>query len=210
MRPKTLTEHVKSHYEGRQLRPGAMRRLKALADGTGVSAEPLKAAGERRFWDAIFARPWPLVLATVSAILLAGYLLGVLTGGGPSHRRDLPLATALAREIALNHQKALKPDYRVDDFPAIGSLMAKLDFSPAEPSRLRQHPLALQGARYCSIQGYLAVQIRLADQRGGVYTLYQTLPHGPLAGLSNQSVEYGGLKIELWQEKGLLMGLVGG
>jgi len=85
--------------------------------------------------------------------------------------------------------------------------MSKLDFVLTAPQQLPNTQLGVVGARYCSIQGHLAAQIKLEDSQGKHYTLYErSLIDTPT--LPNQS-EYmvDGIRVQAWREAGLFFGL---
>lgn len=85
--------------------------------------------------------------------------------------------------------------------------MSKLDFVLTAPQQLPNTQLSVVGARYCSIQGHLAAQIKLEDSQGKHYTLYErSLIDTPT--LPNQS-EYrvDGIRVQAWREAGLFFGL---
>ena len=92
------------------------------------------------------------------------------------------------------------------DYAGLQSQMSKLDFAPAPPSSPAGSSLHVVGARYCSIQGQLAAQIRARDPAGLVYTLYETKLTDKLRGVTGE-VKADGVRIRLWSENGLFYGL---
>ena len=68
------------------------------------------------------------------------------------------------------------------------------------------------GARYCSIQGKLAAQLRLQDKASQkIYTLYQV--SGNAYDLPSphevRTIDLDGIRVKIWQEKGVWLALAG-
>lgn len=112
-----------------------------------------------------------------------------------------------AQEVALNHKKQLAAEFHGVDYESLHLQMGKLDFVLTTPARLRESKLRLVGARYCSIQGHLAAQIKLKDDQGHEYTLYQTHLPSPTATFSASDYMVDGVRIQEWQEAGLFFAL---
>jgi hypothetical protein len=144
-----------------------------------------------------------LVAATAAAVTIVavGSLVAFLLGRTPDAR-----LMAIAQEVALNHNKALDLEFHAQRVADLQGMMPKLDFVLIEPARIAHGELKLRGARYCSIQGELAAQLRFSDPDGRVHTLYEAKP---VEGLRppRGSLPVLGLSVELWQEAGLLLGL---
>lgn len=118
----------------------------------------------------------------------------------------LPAETRNDEEIfaetgALDHALS---ELRADEREAV---MPRLGFSSTIPAEVEKLHLEFTGARYCSIQGNLAVQIKMKDRLGSNFTLYQTPSVEPLTRLPTADFRYAGLQMKLWQERGLFMGL---
>lgn len=123
-------------------------------------------------------------------------------------------------EVAVNHIKQRPMELHARSMTQIQSFFKELEFSPANSEHLLSHfNLAesdLIGARYCSIKGETAAQLRYQTTIGSHSTLYevgydQTL-YGDLPiidkGEKPQTIMVKGLKVSVWVEKGLLMALV--
>ncbi|MBI5209236.1 MAG: hypothetical protein HY927_04595 [Elusimicrobia bacterium] len=206
-----MREHLVDYYGRRRLRPEVLSRLRSLAAGTGRSAAPDPVRPS--LWNRQLP-PW----VSSRWVLTAGACAFFLTIFFVSSRLDLPhgrdrgasaLAQAVAAEIARNHNKRLNVEFRAAAFDALERQMGKLEFSLLEPLRVKQRGLRLIGARYCSIQGQPAAQLRLQDKDGRPCTLYESAAVPALAGVPETQVEVNGVRVELWQESGLLMGLAG-
>ncbi|MEO1236778.1 MAG: hypothetical protein AAFX76_08330 [Planctomycetota bacterium] len=197
-----VRERVRDHYTAQRL---GSERMRAILDG--VAAEIPAASGRRgqRAWSR-----W----AAAAAVGLAGLLAGAAWwASGPAPPPESPpestpeWATLVAREIALNHNKALGPDYAAAGFDELASMRVKLGFTPFEPAGWEERGLRLVGARYCSVQGCMATQMRVVDGDGEAWTLYQVRPDERLARLNDSVVAVDGVEVELWREAGLVMGL---
>ena len=64
----------------------------------------------------------------------------------------------------------------------------------------------LLGARYCSLQGSIACQVKLARPDGSVSTLYLVRDGREFSGVREGTQRVQNLEIELWREDGLLVG----
>ena len=113
----------------------------------------------------------------------------------------------IADEIAMNHNKRLDVEFVSTSYAELRRAMDRLDFSLVEPRRSDAEGWRLAGARYCSIRGQLAAQLRLETDDGEIVTLYQTAWTDDLNGLDGRQIGAGGLAVELWQEDGVFLGL---
>lgn len=112
-----------------------------------------------------------------------------------------------AQEIVLNHNNQLREEVVARDYPTLQIQMSKLDFMLAAPLRLAEFKLDIVGARYCSIQGHLAAQIKLRDANGRRYTLYQTPASATRAGIRDYESVVEGVSVRQWIEGGVFFGL---
>jgi len=189
MSDQPLDKMLKQHYEQQQLSSEAMARMVALADSVDQNHKQQQRAN---FWQ----RRWgeQRKLSLVASVMVALLLIPLLWPA------DEPLLTRVAKEVALNHNKQLASDYVTDSYQALAAVMNKLDFKPAPPTRLKQAGYRMIGARYCSIQGEIAAQIKLSSAAGEVMTLYQTRLNPRLAALGEQSYMADNIRVETWQE----------
>ncbi len=118
------------------------------------------------------------------------------------------LSEQVAAEIALNHGKQLAIEVPADSFGELAAAMPKLGFAPIRAQQLPKSCYALVGARYCSIGGSIAVQVRLIHE-GRAYTLYQWREDSAFALMRESSIDVEGVRVVLWREGGLIMGLAG-
>ena len=113
-----------------------------------------------------------------------------------------PLERKLASEIAMNHRKALDPEFASASYDELRRLMKELDFALVEPARVSG--MELLGARYCSLQSRIACQLKLRDVGGRIHTLYEVRA---FTAIDDGTVRLDGLDIRLWREGDLLLGL---
>lgn len=95
----------------------------------------------------------------------------------------------------------------IDTYEALGRIMPALDFEPHSPPLLNKMGLVLKGARYCSIQGHLALQMKFKDASGQRHTIYQAPCLPPLQGIHQAKLNIDNVQITLWQENGIFIGL---
>lgn len=186
--PDSLDERVKAFYERQAPAAEWLDRIKASIGRV------------HRRWA---GRP---VAIGVAAAVLAGVVwagFGLFGGNRPG------LARQVASEIALNHRKDLPVEFAADAFSQLSAAMPKLGFAPVHPRRVEEAGLRLQGARYCSVAGSIAAQIRLADDAGVVSTLYEFMDDGSFESIGDELVSVDGVSVTLWRERGLIMGLAG-
>lgn len=183
-----VQDQVRAYYDAQALRPEKLDAI--MAD---LPAQAAVALSPRRFSAGL---AWA-VAASIALVLLGGFWA----------LRATPSTELVAREIALNHTKALTPDHPAERFEQLASMRDKLGFVPVEPAGLAERGLRLAGARYCSLQGCMAAQVSVIDAQGEAWTLYQVRPDERLSKLGEATVVVDGVDVELWREAGLVMGL---
>ncbi len=190
MSDRRLRDDLRDYYQAKEPSEAMLDRLKAM----DVAAHPPA-------WQQLSPRTVSLLAAAAVAVVAVG--LGILM---PAYQSS-DLGRAIADEIALNHQKQFAADFEATSYGELRRVMDKLDFALAEPTRIAGDGARLVGARYCSIQGQLAAQLRLEAADGERLTLYQTARTQELAKLGETQLEAGGLVIDLWQEGGAFLGM---
>ncbi len=146
-------------------------------------------------------RAWHLRVGALAACLLIGFValhmhLGV---------RDT--AELVLAEIAMNHRQRHAVDVATADYAVLRNAMGTLGFAPRLPARVMAG-FELLGGRYCSIQGGIAVQLRLRKKASGeIHTLYVTALTAKLARLGTRQARRGGVDIDLWGADGAFFGL---
>lgn len=190
-----VLDRVRGHYEAKSLRPEKMNEiLREIAEVTPVSGNATGSMGRKQF------NSWRWLAA-------AGVALALVISGVWAWSGDDGLTRVVAREIAINHVKGLASDYPAEAFGDLSLMSDKLGFTPIEPSGLAERGLTLEGGRYCSVQGCMAAQLRVTDESGDSYTLYQVRPDERIAGLGPATATVDGVDVEIWSEAGLVMGL---
>ncbi len=203
-----MQTHLREYYAAQSLRPEVAARL--LAEATAGVDGYAPVAAQRRFWNAGW-QWWvrPMAAAAAIWVVLTGilYLWEAPSRTGQEQDVGLSLATAIAQEIARNHHKRADVEFTAATFADLRGQMDRLDFTPVEPADLKARGFRLLGGRYCSIQGQLAAQIKLADPAGQVHTLYETRLNETFGAALEGEVDVNGVRVHLWQEVGLLVGL---
>jgi len=189
MSGRTLRDDLRDYYLAKKPSPATLDRLLAMEAATQQRKSRVRPVGR-------------LVLAAAALVLLASSLWVVL---GPWQSGTI--ARSIADEVALNHRKNLTADFEIESYGQLSQAMDKLDFSLVEPALAGEESLRLVGARYCSIRGQLAAQLRLETAAGEPVTLYQTAMTRDLERVGATQFRSDGLSIELWHENGVFMGL---
>jgi len=173
----TMSEQIRAHYDAQALRPAKLEELKSLATPR---------------WER-----WAIP-GLVAAIVLIAVSLATASSD---------LTTTVGEEIANNHRRDLAPEYVTDNVETIARRMDRLDFELRAPAGLARRGLRIVGARYCSVQGRIAAQIRLTNAAGREHTLYIVRAFGRVR---EGTASHNGVTVELWREGDLLIGLAGG
>lgn len=200
MMRRTLSEHLRRYYSGQEIENERLDRLVRLIDMQAGQSEH----AERRVRT---ARRRRLALRASGAAAVAAMAVIALLAFFDRPDGAEALAGAIGREIALNHNKNLLVEFPAGDYDELRSLMRKLDFAPRRPAFLEAGRLRVLGGRYCSIQGQIAAQIKLQDDRGEIVTLYETSFSDPFGELVQGERRVGDLRIRIWREGGLVLGL---
>ena len=158
----------------------------------------------RRVWLAA------CVVAVISALLV--------------WRQQLPSTPDYSREIAYevikNHLKLKPLDVQTQSIDDVKQFFTQLDFAPVNSDYASANfalpETAMLGARYCSVRGITAAQLRYRQADSGISTLYEVAYDAESFGVM-PAIDRGetptrlvvnGLQVSMWVEKGLLMVLV--
>jgi hypothetical protein len=188
---KTLKENIKENYAELKLSPEQWRSLDSLQQNRAGKH------GVRFFLKISFAA------MAASVLLLSLYLF---QGSGS-------LVERIADEVAYNHNKNVQMEIKTASIDEVQSFLSKIDFTLIHSERLPLEQWELLGGRYCSIQGRLAVQMKIRNKADGkLKTLYQVPYPKELSHIKSVSMEtYASeVKVSLWRERGMLLGLAGG
>jgi len=185
-----IDRSVKAYYEQNKLNEEQLQKLTAMQDDVPVSQQQAP------------PKQWLRSSALAAASITLAVMLFIVNG-----QSDAGIAERVAQEVAMNHNKALAVEYQTNSYEVLSQSMDKLDFKLRAPTAALNEGLALIGGRYCSIQGELAAQIKMVDEAGRVYTLYQTRSNDMLQVINADRIQSAQVNIRLWQEQGLLFAL---
>jgi hypothetical protein len=117
--------------------------------------------------------------------------------------------SSVMQEITYNHFKNLSVEISTGNLSLIQNALPKLDFTIVQSSKFSKSEWEVIGGRYCSIQGQIAAQIKLKKiKTGQIYTFYQTRGREEFESTFVEN-NIDGAHVQLWSEKGLLMGIAG-
>jgi len=136
--------------------------------------------------------------ALVSIVILTLYLSNELT------------ALDIMEEIAYNHNQNMAVEIRSSSIDDIDTFLSSLSFTLIKSNHLAGKSLTLLGGRYCAIDGKLAAQLKFEDGTGNkTYTVYQVARPTHFDSIEQQPITnyVNGVKVILWQENGLLLGI---
>jgi len=185
-----IDRSVKTYYEQAQLSEEQLQKLAAMQDEVPAAQQQ------------VAPNQWLRRSALAVASIMLTVMLFIING-----QDDAGIAERVAQEVAMNHNKALAVEYSTDSYDVLSQHMDKLDFTLRAPILGLNDGLALIGGRYCSIQGELAAQIKMVDETGRIYTLYQTRSNAMLQAINNNHLSLEQVNIRLWREQGLLFAL---
>ncbi len=186
-----IEKRIQRFYGSQSLPPEKMSELKKLAAPKPVPVSP--SYSRQLYSYAAFA--------AFFFVLLGSSLFGLQRYNQNQHIKSV------AAEIALNHAKQFDTEFESPNIANLSAEMHLLDFSPVHPQRLRHDSYDIQGARYCTIDSAIAVQIHMEDEGDESYTLYEY--RDPSTFLANQEkvIEVDDIKVTLWKEGEVIMGL---
>ena len=188
-----IEQRIQKFYQRQKLSPEKLQELKALTQPQKVDPRPTPRFRTNLYTYAAFA--------AVVLLLFIGSLFGVRRYNENQHIQ------AVAAEIALNHAKRFNTEFESPNIANLSTQMHLLDFSPVLPQKMAYDSYEMIGARYCTIENAIAVQIHLEDEDDAAYTLYEF--RDPSAFLSNdeRTIDVDGIEVQLWKEGEVIMGL---
>ncbi len=148
-----------------------------------------------------------------SYMALAASLILILTLSLNFYPREPAMSWKIADEVAMNHINMKPLEINAQRIEPIREYFTELDFSVVSSNLFSKQNNLLLGARYCSIQGVSAAQIRYQTDTGNKVTLYEVgydaklygeLPK-PESGEQALEIYVRGVRVSIWIEKGLLM-----
>lgn len=214
-KPKSIEDRFKQYYTDKELPQDVLVDLKNQIDHSldvqeESTSSPFPPSGLTGFYHAVqnllmnfnlqpAMRPAPLLAAFVLGIGLFIFALPIQT--------NYERLEVVAAEIALNHAKQFKADFATPNIAGLVNVMPLLDFAPVHPRRMQLDTYHVMGARYCTIDSSIAVQIHLEDETQFAYTLYEFRNPGALKLKDETVIDVGDIQVTLWQEGGVAMGL---
>ncbi|MEM7682221.1 MAG: hypothetical protein AAF288_09725 [Planctomycetota bacterium] len=189
--PPELAQRLGAHYRSQHASDDLKRRVASAVEHPSAGP-PDRPRRKRAF------APWLAVAAAVG--------IGLTTWLTVSHLSGQAKQREIAIEIALNHRKAFAPDVETADLRSLAAQMPKLDFTPVQAVHPSAAGLTLVGARYCSIDGAVAAQLRFIDAENRTCTMYQVRADR-LPKVERQRFNIDGTQVELWREGDVLLGL---
>lgn len=142
----------------------------------------------------------PLLAVAASSLLMVSLYIVNFTGLNYGD---------ISEEIAYNHNSQMQMEVFSESIDDIQSHLNRLGFSLIESAKLAGENWELVGGRYCSISGKIAAQLQIKNlDTSKIYTFYQAkLPEQFFNLIQEKEVSVDGVKVNMWQENGLLMGL---
>jgi len=190
MSTKQLKQHIKDFYDTQEPSDACMNHLLLMSMEKQQKPDIVKSSN---IW----------IAACFSLLILPLIYLSYSVTHSPGNFMN----RIVAQEIALNHNKQLPIEFNAQTIAQLDNQMAQLDFALHDSKHSSLDNLTIIGARYCSIQGNLAAQIRLQDNSGNAYTLFQTPLTQSLNNQSELTSDVNNVFINRWQEDGVFFGL---
>jgi hypothetical protein len=138
-----LKKNLKNHYESKTLTKSQLSKLEQLQNKKRIPITK-----------------WQYALAA-SLVFICIFLIY-------PKRNTLE---SIANEVIYNHKKALPSEFIVDSISELNTRLIKLEFETKDSTQLANYEVL--GARYCSIQGQTAAQIKVRKNTS-ISTLYQS------------------------------------
>ncbi len=179
----TLKNRLSHHYQQKQLTEQQISALQAITNSTNRRSR-------YRVYGAI---------AASSLIVLVGYL----------YQPEQPHFATISKDIAYNHNSQMQMEILSPELQTVQGRLNKLGFQLVSSSKLEKGKWQLIGGRYCNINGKIAAQMKMRHSESkAIYTFYQAkVPNDFINPLNDNETAIDGVKVKLWREKGLLMGL---
>lgn len=181
-----LDSELKRYYDSKTMDPERLDRLVRTASAPKPSF-----------------RTMSLRIAAAALVLVAA--LWLVTRSGPEIPRGAGMAESIATHVVFYHEEPMPLAVRTSSLETVTMEMPRLTFTPKASSQIDTSQYHLYGARYCHIQGDLALHMRLTREDGQSVTLYQVKDDPKFAIVDRVEVEVNGYRVRMWRENGLLM-----
>jgi len=199
---KTVKDNIHEYLDTFEL---STQQLSNFDDLENRILQPVKTKSNKGF-----------VWSLVASVLAVGILITTLLPLSNTGSSQQELIYAIASEVSYNHLKFKPLEVTSTQLSDVTQYFKKLDFNPLGSVQVTALSSRLVGGRYCSIQGNIAAQLRMQDEKGAISTLFESRFNAEdfdfLPKLEDQeapiSVHVDGQRVKLWVEKGLVMALV--
>lgn len=182
-----LKSALKKHYNDIELTPKQLERL----NQTTIKQETINKIKPIKFFN--------IRNSMAASVVVFSCLFGFIQFKQPSF-------LAISEEIAYNHNSQMQMEIKSNSLLDIQTYLNRLDFKLIKSEYFLEGNWELLGGRYCSISGKIAAQLRIKNKdTNEVYTYYQA--SNEFKPKQEMAFAVDGVNVELWQEKGLLMGL---
>lgn len=180
-----LDTELKRYFNSKTMDPNRLDRLVRTASAPVAS-----------YWKRLSA-----VAAAVLVLAATGWVFRYTLFPTPSSE----LAQSIASHVVFYHEEPMPLAVRTSDLATVTMEMPRLSFTPKASSEIDTSQYHLYGARYCHIQGNLALHMRLTRDDGQSVTLYQVKDDPKFDVVDGVAVEVNGYRVRMWRENGLLM-----
>ncbi len=197
-----LEQRIKQHYQQQELPLDVLVDLKEAIGSVSVGRVAI-AQEQRPRRPLVKMQALVRPIAVFAVILFCIGLTAFLFRQQTSHRQ----LEAVATEIALNHAKQFDVEFSTPSIASLTGIMPLLDFAPVHPRRMQLDTYHIVGARYCTIDSSIAVQVHLEDDTQRAYTLYEFRAPTSLSIDDETVINVGDIQVTLWQENGVTLGL---
>ncbi len=192
-----LERRLKQYYKKQELPLDVMLDLKEMIGDVSIEQE-------RRNQKPWYSLPHLAKPVMAFAIILICLGLGIFSWQLYSHQQQLQVVAA---EIALNHAKRFNTEFTPTNIASLTNEMHLLDFAPVHPQKMQLDTYNIIGARYCTIDSSIAVQVHLENEAKYAYTLYEFREPEHLQIDDETVIDVGDIQVTLWKEGEVVMGL---
>ncbi|MEM7343607.1 MAG: hypothetical protein AAF485_05145 [Chloroflexota bacterium] len=192
-----LEGRLKQYYNKKALPLDTLLDLKTMIADESITHEQSSQPVSIKYQT--FLRPAVAVAFAMACLALAVFAFQLYT----EHNQ----LESIAAEIALNHAKRFNTEFTPINIASLTNEMHLLDFAPVHPRRMQLDPYHIVGARYCTIDSSIAVQVHLEDEAEEAYTLYEFRESDSVSIGKETVIDVGDIRVTLWQEGEVVMGL---
>ena len=126
--------------------------------------------------------------------------------------RDDDLIARVSQEVSTNHIYVKPLDFQFASFSQAAQLFDRLDFNPSLSDHLPDG-FALEGGRYCTLQGQIALLLQFANGEGERLTYYLTKDTQTFELITENDLletKESGVQIQIWRAKGIVSAMAVG